>query len=274
MIPHIDNFSGNIFNGTDPYSIEYIDTSIGYTQECKLGYEMLVSKKIGDRKVTDNIIDTRPVHVYFLEEVPEDVKNGIASSIETEFQSRGVCCTSWSELAEVFKLKPKTMCFNANLTKNQSLIEIVNMIETFTKLLEFQHKLTITLAVNKDTDIKVIKEAQKLNIIGIIPSSRDFTFAETKKGVHSQLNDIPYWPKHIIEQLPGAKKTEQKIKPGEIKLTPRQSQILHLIKDRGASNKVIAKHLNITESTVKLHVSIVLKKFNVKNRTQLALFSA
>ena len=50
-------------------------------------------------------------------------------------------------------------------------------------------------------------------------------------------------------------------------------QILNLIKERGASNKVIAKTLNITESTVKLHVGIVLKKFGVKNRTQLALFS-
>ena len=56
-------------------------------------------------------------------------------------------------------------------------------------------------------------------------------------------------------------------------MTPRQEQIHTLISTRGASNKVIAKTLNISESTVKLHVSAVLKKYGVKNRTQLALFS-
>jgi DNA-binding NarL/FixJ family response regulator len=58
-----------------------------------------------------------------------------------------------------------------------------------------------------------------------------------------------------------------------IKLTPRESQILTLIQDRGVSNKIIAKMLHITESTVKLHITHIFKKYGVKNRTQLALFS-
>lgn len=56
-------------------------------------------------------------------------------------------------------------------------------------------------------------------------------------------------------------------------LTPRQRQILALISKRGSSNKVIAKTLNISESTVKLHLGNIFKKYGVRNRTQLALFS-
>lgn len=59
----------------------------------------------------------------------------------------------------------------------------------------------------------------------------------------------------------------------EVTLTPRQEQILNLITTRGASNKMIARSLNISESTVKLHVASLLKKYCVRNRTQLALFS-
>lgn len=59
----------------------------------------------------------------------------------------------------------------------------------------------------------------------------------------------------------------------KISLTPRQNQIYRLISTRGASNKAIAKALNISESTVKLHISAILKKYGVRNRTQLAVFS-
>jgi DNA-binding NarL/FixJ family response regulator len=69
------------------------------------------------------------------------------------------------------------------------------------------------------------------------------------------------------------KKTVRKDTSAAIKLTPRQSQILALVSERGASNKVIARMLDISESTVKLHVSAILKKYGVRNRTQLAIFS-
>lgn len=62
-------------------------------------------------------------------------------------------------------------------------------------------------------------------------------------------------------------------KESSIHLTPRQTQILDLVSTRGASNKVIARMLSISESTVKLHVSAILKKYGCRNRTQLAVFS-
>lgn len=58
-----------------------------------------------------------------------------------------------------------------------------------------------------------------------------------------------------------------------ISLTARQEQVLSLIISRGASNKVIARILKISESTVKLHITKILKKYGLRNRTQLALFT-
>lgn len=55
------------------------------------------------------------------------------------------------------------------------------------------------------------------------------------------------------------------------RLTPREMQVAQLLA-RGASNKVIANHLGVTESTVKIHVQNVLKKLNLTSRVQIAVY--
>lgn len=52
-------------------------------------------------------------------------------------------------------------------------------------------------------------------------------------------------------------------------LSPRQSEILHSV-IRNQANKEIACKLNITVRTVKFHISSLLSKFRVDNRTELA----
>ena len=53
-------------------------------------------------------------------------------------------------------------------------------------------------------------------------------------------------------------------------LSEREREVLDLIV-RGKSNKEIAADLGITESTVKCHVSVILMRLNVEDRTQAAV---
>lgn len=53
-------------------------------------------------------------------------------------------------------------------------------------------------------------------------------------------------------------------------LTERQGQVANLLKD-GLPNKLIARHLGMTEATVKVHVRQIMRKLGVNNRTQVAL---
>ena len=55
-------------------------------------------------------------------------------------------------------------------------------------------------------------------------------------------------------------------------LTPREHQVLSLIAT-GASNREIAEILCITEKTVKNHVSSILSRLNLRDRTQAAVFA-
>ena len=55
-------------------------------------------------------------------------------------------------------------------------------------------------------------------------------------------------------------------------LTGRESEILECLLE-GDSNKLIARRLEITESTVKIHMKSLLRKINVQNRTQAAIWA-
>jgi two-component system nitrate/nitrite response regulator NarL len=54
-------------------------------------------------------------------------------------------------------------------------------------------------------------------------------------------------------------------------LSPRENQILRFLVN-GASNKLIARELNISEATVKVHLKGLLRKVQASNRTQAAIW--
>jgi len=56
-------------------------------------------------------------------------------------------------------------------------------------------------------------------------------------------------------------------------LSAREREILTRIA-RGASNKVIARELDIAETTVKIHVQHILRKLNLSSRVQAAVYAA
>jgi len=59
---------------------------------------------------------------------------------------------------------------------------------------------------------------------------------------------------------------------GDPGLTPREREVLVLVA-RGLANKRIAQELGIAEKTVKIHVSRILHKLGVADRTQAALYA-
>jgi two-component system, NarL family, nitrate/nitrite response regulator NarL len=57
------------------------------------------------------------------------------------------------------------------------------------------------------------------------------------------------------------------------KLSPREAEILGCLRE-GAPNKIIARKLDVTEATVKVHVKAILRKIGAANRTQAAMWAS
>lgn len=130
-------------------------------------------------------------------------------------------------------------------------------------------------SVGDTTPIHMVKDVMKLVDRMTIRVGNSCTYEEVRDDVSAFVRGDTSMPKQILDMLRPKKVKTIRLnrRPGEIHLTPRQRQIFDLISTRGASNKAIAKLLDISESTVKLHTSAILKKYGVKNRTQLAVFS-
>jgi DNA-binding NarL/FixJ family response regulator len=55
-------------------------------------------------------------------------------------------------------------------------------------------------------------------------------------------------------------------------LTPQQHRVLLLVAE-GHSNKIIAQDLDVSEATIKAHVTVILRKLGLERRTQAALLA-
>jgi DNA-binding NarL/FixJ family response regulator len=126
----------------------------------------------------------------------------------------------------------------------------------------------VVVIANNDTDVNWLRTAAGEGYMGVLPHASWQSQAEFTQALAHVCEGETYWPKKVWNWYVNKKPIHVN---NTLKLTPRQHQVLHMIRTRGCSNKVIAKHLKISESTVKVHIGAIMKKFGVRNRTQLAV---
>jgi DNA-binding CsgD family transcriptional regulator len=213
----------------------------------------------------------KPLHIYFRDDLDVYTKQVDMQEITQGINAKFQMCKSWSDLSQSLSESPKNLVFHIDMVRRHSgtVSEFMMMLETMMKYSNIKIKPNIGVGIEADTHLSTIKELQKHRILAIVPSAKTLGAKNTRTAIEAMLNDEQHWPKDIISQLPG---NEQKVKnKNSTALTLRQQEVFDLIAKRGLSNKQIARVLNISESTVKIHVSAVMKNLCVRNRTQLAL---
>jgi len=212
----------------------------------------------------------KPLHIYFGDDLKtKEVNLNSAQEVILKLDCKVKWCKSLKELSESIYLQPKSIAVHIDIVRRHggTISEFMMMLETMIKYSNVV-KPNIGIVIENDTHLLTVRELRKHKILGIIPSV-EFNKDECFIAINNLLNDQSNWPKNIIDCLPG---NESKIKnKNNNSLTGRQQEVFDLIANRGLSNKQIARVLNISESTVKIHVSAVMKNLCVRNRTQLAL---
>ena len=140
-----------------------------------------------------------------------------------------------------------------------------------------------------DATAQLLKRWPKARILIVTSfSDQDYVIPALQAGAAGyQLKDVE--PEELVETIKAVHKGESKLHPQVMKhvlshvsedttkkrlatLTEREIDVLKEI-STGQSNKEIAETLFISEKTVKTHVSNLLSKLELQDRTQAALFA-
>lgn len=122
--------------------------------------------------------------------------------------------------------------------------------------------------ISAEDDPDVISRALTYGAIGFIPKSS--TRERIHKAIEAILSGQSYTPPELAQAIEEKRTTEHEIQNKFSLLTPAELGILELL-TMGKANKIIAYELDIKESTVKAHISSILRKLNVHSRTQAVL---
>jgi len=153
--------------------------------------------------------------------------------------------------------------------ENMMLCEVLSMLSTMIKFVSTKN-INIAVVVPGECNTDLIAQLKRNEVLGIIPGLRFFDSAHSVEAYERLRRGQSHWPSIAI----AAPMKRYVRKKRGVDLTKRQSEIFVLIAKRGLSNGKIAEILKISEYTVKIHVSAILKRYGVKNRTQLALANA
>lgn len=144
----------------------------------------------------------------------------------------------------------------------------------FTSLMEMREAdpATPIVIVSAAEEQDVIERAFVVGAAGYIPKS--LAKEEMVTAINAVIGGDIYRPCNGGEAQPDKAKTS--ITPDMMdrvnSLTRRQRNVLSLIA-RGKPNKLIAYELDVTNTTVKAHVTAILRKLKVTSRTQAAILA-
>ena len=131
------------------------------------------------------------------------------------------------------------------------------------------HPQLPVVVVSAREEPAVMRRALDHGALGFIPKSAD---SETIGIAVGQVLDGERWAPAAAASAPAMDRDEEAVARRLRELTPQQFRVLQMLGE-GRLNKQIAWDLGVSEATIKAHVTAVLRKLGVNNRTQAVLMA-
>lgn len=192
-------------------------------------------------------------------------RRGIHSVLsEADFEIIGEAADGLSGVKLVEQLHPDVVLLDLDMP-------VMNGREALDQILSScPNQKVVMLTVSEDSDDLI--ECMKLGAQGFLLKNinADFLVSAIAKAANGDSVFSPEMTAHLVQSL--ISPAQPQATPAADLLTPRELETLkHLAV--GHSNKVIAKHLNLAESTIKAYVQSILRKLNLSSRVQAAVYA-
>lgn len=192
------------------------------------------------------------------------IREGLKSLLELDGDIEVIAEAENGEecLQKLLSVKPDVLLLDINMPK-------MNGLEVLKSLKDAKSKVKVlVLTVHNETEY--LMKAVEIGINGYV--LKDSESAELKKAIFTIYDGENYIQPSLIPALNSKmiEKNEDEIKLES--LTRRELQVLKELAV-GKFNRDIAKEMEISERTVKNHISSIFKKLDVTDRTQAAVFA-
>jgi DNA-binding NarL/FixJ family response regulator len=185
----------------------------------------------------------------------------IRRSVQSAFTLPVLTYSTAAELEQQHLLTPaQLIIFSLSEDNTEMSVNAIKVLSTLTPTIPI-----IILAFNNDCELA--RRTISHGVKGYIPVTMGFEI--TIEAVRFVLAGGTYAPMDfLLSTTPPRNVPSQP--PGTGLLTGRELAVTRAIQ-KGKSNKVIAYELNMSESTVKVHIRNIMKKLNAMNRTDVAV---
>jgi NarL family two-component system response regulator LiaR len=192
------------------------------------------------------------------------VRTGISAWIESEpdLVLCGEAADGEEAVTKAITLEPDVILMDLIMPKKDGIDAIKEIIQENPAA----HILVITSFSDKDKAIQSIKAGA----MGFM--MKDTSTENMLQAIREVHQGNPWLSAEITRML-----MHEDLRPIEttspiMKLTDREKDVLRLIA-QGLSDKDIAKQLTISKATVRFHITNILTKLHLENRTQAALYA-
>ena len=195
----------------------------------------------------------------------EVVRNGIRSYLETipDIQVVGEASSGEEALIQVAELIPDIVLLDL-------IMPGMDGIETTRRVKHISPRTQVVVLTSYHDDVHIFP-ALKAGAISYI--LKDMTMENLvdvlRRAAQGEVTLHPLVASRVLQNIRGENGEEQ---PLFTELTERETGVLKLIAN-GLTNSQIAQKLVISENTVKGHVSNILSKLHLADRTQVAVYA-
>ena len=185
-------------------------------------------------------------------------------SRQSDFDVIGEAADGFTGIKLVEQMRPDIVLLDLDMP-------VMNGRETLAQILSSNPQQTVVmLTVSEDNDD--LTECMRIGARGFLLKNinADFLLDSIRKAVDGDNVFSPEMTTRLVQSLisPASPRADHLLST----LTPREMEILGYLA-AGHSNKVIAHHLELAESTIKVHVQNILRKLNLSSRVQAAVYA-